>query len=508
MAMLNHEAIVGRIAALVESFYSHKEPYRIFHGSTNSTRPVQRDRMVDISGLSSIIQINPEAKTAMVEPNVPMDKLVRATLEYGLIPPVVMEFPGITVGGGFSGSAGESSSFKYGYFDQTVNSVEMVLANGDIVTASKSERPDLFKGAAGSLGTLGIATMIELQLIQAKKYVQTTYHRRGNVRETIQAVQEEIVNPSNDFVDGIIFSKTHGVVITGQLTDEKPESTKSRSFSTAWDPWYYLHVEEQTSSVSSPTVMTEYLPVAEYLFRYDRGGFWVGTEAFRYFGIVPFNRLTRWFLDDFMHTRMLYRALHGSNMQSGNIVQDLSLPYTTAEEFIDYTSQELDIWPLWLCPLRAISPPTFHPSTTLPGPDDSPKPMLNIGLWGKASMDMSKFIQQNRKLESKLTELGGRKVLYSQTYYTDQEFWELYDHRWYDELRNKYQAMTLPTVHEKVKIDVARHQNMRVSVLGKISASWPVAGFMGIFYAIRSGDYLLHRPTFWMQFRAFLSRRG
>jgi FAD/FMN-containing dehydrogenase len=58
-----------------------------------------------------------------------MDKLVEATLEYGLIPPVVMEFPGITVGGGYAGSAGESSSFKYGYFDQTVNSVEIVLAN-------------------------------------------------------------------------------------------------------------------------------------------------------------------------------------------------------------------------------------------------------------------------------------------------------------------------------------------------------------------------------------------
>jgi FAD/FMN-containing dehydrogenase len=48
-----------------------------------------------------------------------------------------MEFPGITVGGGYSGTSGESSSFKHGYFDQTINWVEMVLATGEIVRCPK-----------------------------------------------------------------------------------------------------------------------------------------------------------------------------------------------------------------------------------------------------------------------------------------------------------------------------------------------------------------------------------
>ena len=56
--------------------------------------------------------------------------------------------------------------------------------------------------------------------------------------------------------------------------------------------------------------------------------------------------------------------------------------------------------------------------------------MLNIGLWGGASKDISTFIQQNRDLEKRLTELGGRKVLYSHTYYTEDEFWQLYDKKW------------------------------------------------------------------------------
>ncbi len=175
--------------------------------------------------------MDPATKTATVEPNVAMDKLVEATLKHGLIPPVVIEFPAITVRGGYAGSAGESSSFKYGYFDQTINSVEMVLANVEVVMASKTERPDLFKGAAGALGTLGIATLIEVQLIQARKYVKLVYHRRNNVHESIETLRREIGREENDYVDGIVFSQDLGVIMTGQLTDNMSSSAKPKTLS-------------------------------------------------------------------------------------------------------------------------------------------------------------------------------------------------------------------------------------------------------------------------------------
>ncbi|KAL9622527.1 MAG: hypothetical protein Q9160_003203 [Pyrenula sp. 1 TL-2023] len=139
------------------------------------------------------------------------------------------------------------------------------------------------------------------------------------------------------------------------------------------------------------------------------------------------------------------------------LIQDLSLPYDTAESFIHYTSEKLKNWPLWLCPLRVMEPPTFHPCT---GKDGSPQPMLNIGLWGAASTDTNAFVRENRDLETRLTELGGRKVLYSHTFYTEEEFWKLYDQQWYQRLRQRYSATTLPTVYDKVNVDiVAQGQN-------------------------------------------------
>lgn len=107
----HHEAI-KEISASVREFYDRKEPYRISHGSTNSTRPKRIMRAVDISTLRNVLALDQVKRTVLVEPNVAMDSLVEATLLYGLVPPVVMEFPGITAGGGFAGTGGESSSCK------------------------------------------------------------------------------------------------------------------------------------------------------------------------------------------------------------------------------------------------------------------------------------------------------------------------------------------------------------------------------------------------------------
>lgn len=510
--MERHTKAVEAIASAVRGFFERREPYRIFHGSTNSTRPQRNTRAVDISALKNVISVDKAARTALVEPNVPMDRLVESTLPYGLVPPVVMEFPGITAGGGFAGTAGESSSFKHGFFNDTINYVEMVLGNGDVVKASREERADLFRGAAGAVGSIGTTTLMELQLMEAKKFVKTTYHRTSSVAEAVARVRSEAENPSNDYVDGILFSKDHGVIVTGELTNEKPDDKPVQTFSGAWDPWYYLHVKDRTlnapsagpsaSSSSSSSSPVDYIPLAEYFFRYDRGGFWVGAAAFTYFKGVPFNRFFRWFLDDFLHTRMLYRALHGSGESARFIVQDLGLPYRNAEAFVDYTAENFGIWPLWLCPLKQTAPPTFHPHTgeaeTSADGTVSVPPSLNIGLWGWGPADHDEFVTKNRALEAKLTELGGMKWLYAHTYYDQEDFWKVYNNKeWYDALREKYHATTLPTVYDKVKIDVEARRAESRRTKESLKGRKPFGGFYGIWKSIQSKDYMLHRHAKW-----------
>ncbi|KAG8532830.1 uncharacterized protein KY384_002708 [Bacidia gigantensis] len=444
--MDRHKSDVISIAAQVKGFYNRGESFRINHGSTNSTRQsvLSRSKTVDISHLRYILEVNQKSQTVIVEPNVPMDRLVDTTLKYGLIPPVVMEFPGITVGGGYAGTSGESSSFKHGFFDHTVNYVEIVLANGEIVMASNTERPDLFHGAAGACGTLGVTTLLELQLIEAKPYVETTYFPVASMAAAVEKFQEVIgANGSYDYTDGIMYSKNQGVIVTGRLSNDKGDGYV-RTFTNAADPWFYMHAK---AICKSEKPNTEYIPLADYCFRYDRGGFWVGRSAFHYF-YTPFNRLTRWYLDKFVRTRMMYTALHASGHSKQYVVQDLALPLSNASEFVDFADTEFGIYPLWLCPLQQSPKSIFHPHTS-----EINTPMLNVGLWGYGPRNYDDFVKVNRRLENKLVGLDGMKWLYAHTYYSEAEFWNIYDRASYDSLREKYNARSLPSIYDKVKMD-------------------------------------------------------
>jgi FAD/FMN-containing dehydrogenase len=452
--MDQHKDAVSKLAKEVSSFHTTKTPFWIYHGSTNCTRALtlSRSRIIDTSTLNHVLHISPKDMTVIAEPNVSMDVLVKETLTHGLIPPVIPEFPGITVGGAFSGTAGESSSFRYGYFDRTVKSVEIILANGEVVTASQEgERSDLFNGAAGAFGTLGVLTLFEIQLVEARKYVELTYLPVEDAKDAIATMKCCTESGKEfDFVDGIQFSKSSGVVCVGRMTDTCT-STSLQTFSGAWDPWFYMHAQSYSSPGNRKKPLTDTIPLQDYLFRYDRGAFWMG----KYYPLFqPWewmnNRWARWFWDDFLHTRVLFQSMHISNRSQKFVIQDLGLPVETAEEFLEFVDEEFGIYPLWLCPLKIGQEVNFQRIGGGNGKVEEGM-KLNIGVWGPGAEHFRTFVQDNRRLEKRLGELGGRKWLYAHTYYTEEEFWALYDRGEYEGLRGKYCAESLPDVFGKVR---------------------------------------------------------
>lgn len=304
-----HAERVAVISRSVRAFYDQNVPSRIFHGSSNPTRAAARQEIVDISWLNHIISIDTAKKTVLVEPGITMDELVKELLRYDLMPKVVPEFPGITAGGAFAGTAAESSSFRYGYFDITVSNVEMVLGNGDVVQASPTEKADLFFGSAGSLGKLGITTQLEIQLIECGKFVEVTYIPVTYHTEALKLFAN--VSSDVDFIDGIMFSSHHGIVIEGRLTYKSSKSSPIVIFTRARDPWFFTHAHlklrcgppsgdykcltcHRTSRPrtyrQSSTTLTELVPIADFIFRYERGVFWMACD-----GWAPklWNRFTR-----------------------------------------------------------------------------------------------------------------------------------------------------------------------------------------------------------------------
>ena len=152
-----HRSAVTAIGSRVRAFHASGTPFRIHHGPTNSTRsrPPPSTAHIDTSALSRILAVDTSARTILVEPNVPMDRLVEATLPHGVVPPVVTEFPSITAGGAYAGTAGESSSFRHGFFNETLRRVEMVLGTGATVTWGGAARPGRRAGGAAGGGARG-----------------------------------------------------------------------------------------------------------------------------------------------------------------------------------------------------------------------------------------------------------------------------------------------------------------------------------------------------------------
>ena len=511
-----HSQLVSSLASQVAGFHREKKPFRIYHGSTNSTRTTTFSDATSIntSALNNILSVDSQARTCLVESNVPMDKLVAATQPFRLVPPVVPEFPGITVGGAFSGTGGESSSFRYGFFDQCVTWIEVILADGSIMEASPEKNADLFHGCCGTFGTIAIVTMMEVQLIAAKDFVELTYHPIASFQQAqdvmreleVQHHFEFVERPKVGFLDGIMFSKSHGVVVSGRMADREDYCPTAcppvTTWSKRWDQWYYLHAEEVARNNPIRTApYKELATIPEYLFRYDRGAFWTGLFVFEWFGI-PFNRITRYILDWLMSTRTLYHGLHASKLGAGYIIQDLSIPNSRAVEFLEWLDDEYTAYPLWLCPIQMNERISMNPHvTSLTEPDGTTgEAMLNIGVWTKCPAEGR--VPANRKLEAKVRACNGMKWLYAETFYTKEVFWKIYPRQWYEKLRQRYGAEYLPDVYEKVrtvvKHDVGKHEKggstrwWRKCALRDLNLwnRWPLAGVAAVISHLSGTEYL------------------
>jgi FAD/FMN-containing dehydrogenase len=309
-----HKAAVARIQEQVKYFHDNKKQFRVYHGSTSSTRPLSftRDSIVDTSDMDRIFPVNLETMTVQAEPKVPMDALAAHCLKHGVVPKIVMEFKGITVGGGYSGFSAESSMYRYGLFNNTVSDIEIVLGDGTLESASRTHNADLLEHAAGSLGTFGIVTLLTVELIPAKPYVQLDIQLLDDISKAHDIFEEATKDESIHYIDGVYFRKGRIAVMFGRFVDAPP--SPSQVLKKMQVHWFADTIEAALDTrPTQEKPSTVYMNTTDYLFRYDHGAFWGGKLAFKHFH-VPENALTRRLADPFLDSRTCYHALHKSGL--------------------------------------------------------------------------------------------------------------------------------------------------------------------------------------------------
>jgi FAD/FMN-containing dehydrogenase len=385
-----------------------------------------KQNSLSVRDFNHVLTINPDEAWAEAEGMTTYEDFVNKTLRYGFMPAVVPQLKTITIGGAATGVGIESSSFRYGLVHETVLEMEILLPSGETIICNKIQNADLFYGFPNSYGTFGYALKLKVKLIPVKPFVKLEHERYDNYQGYFQTLQN-VCNSDVDFADGVIFGPDEMYVTTGRFVEKAPFTSD------------YTYLDIYYKSIRSKK--EDYLSVYNYLWRWDTDWFWcsknIGAQNFflrRLFGKKHLNskfygKMMRW--NNKWRFSERFSSLFGGPQEW--VIQDVDIPIENAVKFAEFFFREIGIKPVWICPVRAYDPAVKFSLFPL----DPKKLYINFGFWD-AVLSKKEKGYYNKVVEAKVAELAGRKGLYSYSFYSEEEFWKIYDKPAYDALKQKY----------------------------------------------------------------------
>lgn len=389
---------------------------------------------LDTSGLTGVIAVDPQARTADVGGMCSYDTLVAATLPHGLAPLVVPQLKTITLGGAVTGLGIESTSFRNGLPHESVLEMDILTGAGEVVTTSPSQHEDLYRAFPNSYGTLGYAVRLRIELEPVEAFVALRHLRFHSLTDLVSAMDGIVATGGMngervDYLDGVVFSADESYLCVGtQTAAAGPVSDYTGQ------QIYYRSIQHDDG------VTEDRLTIHDYLWRWDTDWFWC-SEAFgvqrpvirrlwprRYRRSSFYSTLMRY--EQQFHIGDRIERMRGRPSRE-RVVQDVDVPIERCAEFLHWFLAHVPIEPIWLCPLR-LRGHGWPLYPILPN-----HTYVNVGFWSTVPVGLITG-ETNRLIEHEVSELGGRKSLYSDSYYSPEEFGELYGGETYRSVKKRY----------------------------------------------------------------------
>lgn len=459
------------VDTLLESFRAVPEGQRVrlakktsnlFRGRTDTAAGL------DVSGLGGVVAIDPVARTADVQGMCTYEDLVDACLPYGLSPFVIPQLKTITLGGAVTGMGVESTSFRNGLPHESVLEMDVLTGTGELVTCSPEQNVDLFRGFPNTYGSLGYAVRLKIELEPVAPFVELLHVRYDDATEYSQAMGEIAESGQYDGrdvhgLDGVAFSPTELYLIIAIQTDEKgPVSDYTR------EHVFYRSIQHPEGTTR------DRLTIRDYIWRWDVDWFWCsrafGAQDPTIRKLWPRDLLRSSFYWKLIGLDRKYDIEHNLvNRRQGlphreRVVQDVEVTVDKLPEWIDWFFNASDIQPMWMCPIRLRGGVERLASQgEVLGEESSPWPLyplqpgatwINAGFWSAVAGDHVSAEAEpgafNRVIEQKVHELGGHKSLYSEAFYTREEFESLYGGKLPEKLKDVYDPnRRFPGLYEK-----------------------------------------------------------
>lgn len=396
------------------------------------TRETSAAPGLDVTGLTDVIAVDPLARTADVSGMCTYEDLVAATLPHGLSPLVVPQLKTITLGGAVTGLGIESASFRNGLPHESVLELDILTGGGEIVTAGRDQHPDLFHAFPNSYGTLGYSVKLKIELEPVLPFVAMRHLRFDSLTDLVSTMERIIDTRDHDgtavhYLDGVVFSATESYLCLGTQT-----ATPGPVSDYTGRDIYYRSIQN---------IDHDRLTIADYLWRWDTDWFWC-SRAFgaqhplvrrlwprRYRRSSFYWKLIGY--DQRFHIADRIEKHHGRPPRE-RVVQDVEVPVERCVPFLDWFLDNVPIEPIWLCPLRLRADEHWPLYPLRPQ-----HTYVNIGFWSSVPAGPTPGFT-NRRIEEKVAELDGHKSLYSESFFSPEEFDQLYGGEAYRTVKKTY----------------------------------------------------------------------
>ncbi len=417
----------ARVDAVAESLSTSSGPVRLKKRTSNLFRPREEARRteLDVTDLNHVIDIDTAAGVAEVEGMTTYADFVDATLPHGFAPAIVPELKSITVGGAVTGLGIESSAFRYGLVHDTVRELDVLVADGGVLTCSPEQRQELFFGFPNSFGSLGYATRVRIGLIPVRPYVRLEHTRFHEPEALFEAVATECDQPTCDYLDGVYFAPDDYVLTRAHFVDSMPAGVEASDYT--WMRQYWKSLRERGE---------DYLSVHDYLWRWDTDWFWcsknIGAHLKPVRLLLGRKRLSSVTYQKVMRASRQFplNLLHHVRPRTESVIQDVDIPIANAAAFLADFEAEIGIRPVWICPFTV---PDGRFSLFRLRTDTH---YVNFGFWDLVR-SREPDGHYNARVEALVARHGGKKSLYSRSTYDEATFWSEYNRETYEALKHQ-----------------------------------------------------------------------
>lgn len=436
MTATSYDLAARELAGQVEA-WPQGAPLRLAKRTSN----LFRDRApattpgLDVSGWRGVLDVDVDGRTADVLGMTTYEELVDATLAHGLMPLVVPQLKTITLGGAVAGLGIEASSFRNGCPHESVLEMDVLTGAGRVVTCSREQDSALFHGFPNSYGTLGYALRLRIELEPVLPFVHLRHVRCGSVAQAAALMTDVCAAGSYDgepvaFVDAVWFGPDDTRVTLGSWASAAPHVSDYTGREI-----YYRSLRQRPE---------DWLTVRDYLWRWDTDWFWCSRAFGAQHPVVRRIWPRRWLRSDVYWALVAFERRHGWKSaldrrrglpEREDVVQDVEVPVDRVANFMDVFAGEVPIEPVWFCPLRQRGPDDVWDLYRL----DPSVLYVNVGFWSSVALGPGEPDgTHNRLVERLVGHLGGRKSLYSTSYYDEEAFWRLYNGPVYRRLKDEH----------------------------------------------------------------------